>query len=653
MKNNWNKYKKHIPIICLILFMCIYIVFVYNNSIINVVRESGGPYFTSDIFEGNRIELTDTKIIQEYTTTRAEISYLGLALRREGDVSNMVMHIVLRDKESRGIIQQWDLSPEALSMSGTFDNLRVGNKLIGDRGKVLQIELSVDNPDEKGKVEVCLSTSSKHYGDLTVNGEKNSGCLALAIYGPLPYVGKLFWIIAAGFVIVVCLLYTLFKQTNIKLESAFLILFVFLGGVYLILFTPLTEPDSTAHVATVYYNTNELLGKTPSDEDGKVIVRREDYEADGLTHLLGMDNLNTVKEQMFSKADLTMEETLGRGSLGLPFFVYLPQTIGIILGILTGAGAVLTLYLGKILAMLFYMICCYWAIKLIPFGKMIMVYIALLPFSLEMATSFSYDCEVLALSFLMIGYGFYLIYEKKQVGWKDILLWLILTLWLTPCKVVYGVITALIFMVPKEKFRKKRFYYITCCASAGIAILSLGISRFSSVAASISKETADYFTLEMVLEDLPEFMLMIGRTIIKYTDSYLFQMFGGNYSWMDVGLPAFVVVLYIVLMLCVSVTNVSENIFVKNKDRIAIGSICLIVIAGIAAALLLSWTPKDSNVIEGIQGRYFLPILPLILFAARNKIITFQKKMDNHLFLSIVVLQFFTVLQLYAIIITR
>ena len=37
-------------------------------------------------------------------------------------------------------------------------------------------------------------------------------------------------------------------------------------------------------------------------------------------------------------------------------------------------------------------------------------------------------------------------------------------------------------------------------------------------------------------------------------------------------------------------------------------------------SMLLGWTPKGFTYIAGIQGRYFLPILPLILlfFAAQK-----------------------------------
>jgi len=40
---------------------------------------------------------------------------------------------------------------------------------------------------------------------------------------------------------------------------------------------------------------------------------------------------------------------------------------------------------------------------------------------------------------------------------------------------------------------------------------------------------------------------------------------------------------------------------------------------GILFAMLLAWTSHDALWIEGVQGRYFLPLLPVFLFGLQNK----------------------------------
>ena len=50
----------------------------------------------------------------------------------------------------------------------------------------------------------------------------------------------------------------------------------------------------------------------------------------------------------------------------------------------------------------------------------------------------------------------------------------------------------------------------------------------------------------------------------------------------------------------------------------------------IELALQISWTPEDSHLIVGVQGRYFLPILPMILFALKD-LCTFQTKNPQYI----------------------
>ena len=35
-------------------------------------------------------------------------------------------------------------------------------------------------------------------------------------------------------------------------------------------------------------------------------------------------------------------------------------------------------------------------------------------------------------------------------------------------------------------------------------------------------------------------------------------------------------------------------------------------------SMLLAWTPVSSNVINGVQGRYLLPLLPMFLLSLKN-----------------------------------
>ena len=63
-----------------------------------------------------------------------------------------------------------------------------------------------------------------------------------------------------------------------------------------------------------------------------------------------------------------------------------------------------------------------------------------------------------------------------------------------------------------------------------------------------------------------------------------------------------------------------------KKDKIILGVIAAIEIGAVFAAMYLSWTQARQIVIEGVQGRYFIPVLPIVLILINKNIINLNIK---------------------------
>lgn len=649
MKKKWVKI---VPYICIFILVGIIGTYFYKDTVARIANGLDAIYFSRDINPEHTLKLNEEPIVQEFTTTRDHIAKLGIGFKRTENVENIKVIVGLREKGKVECLQTWEFEAQDISQEAVFHYFALDDIMVG-KNRQMEILVSSEEIENEGAIEVYTSNNLEKYGDLSYRGETKKETLALAIVGPVQYISKLFWVMVIAFAFVLCSLYWIVRRKNIPLEKVFLVMGGFLGIVYLLLFTPYSEPDSRAHIATAYYYADILTGKESLSEDGKTMVREEDLEADGLSEFLGMDNLNTVKENIFTKSDKNEMVPYIRGKMSVPASAFVPQIAGTALGMLLKCGGTLTLYLGKIFTLIFYLICCYFAIKLIPFGKMVLFLCALLPFSLETATSYSYDATVIALSFLMIGYVFYLKYEKKKVCTSDIVLWTFLTMWLAPCKIVYYFIGFLIFIVPVEKFKTKRHYYLSGIAATGFGAIALAVGRMTTITTAVEGEAGKYFTIDMFFEDIPKSVLMIGRTINYHFEDYLKQIFGGLYSWMDLHLSWNFVLLYLILFCLVLLKRQDEKTFLNIHDKIWMGMIVLLISAMVAASMLFTWTPPDASVIVGIQGRYFLPILPLAGFIFRNKTITVQKNIDYHLALAIMAIQYLTVMQIFTCTIRR
>lgn len=645
MKINWKKCKPAIPYVIVLFIIFIIGWYFYYNDVEDIAKKGEGNYVLKNVWLDETIPLTDNEIVQDYRTTRDYITKIGLAFNKNGTVDNINLHVEFREKSNHEVIQTWDIPAKILRGSGEFDYLYLSDSLVG-KNRNTEISVSAHGQDT-GKLEIYCSINSEDYGILEIDGKDYGLDLALAISGPVQYFGKVFIAVVAGFMVLTSLVIFLYtRRKSVKLETVFLIVCLFLGAVYLVVFPPYSEPDSRAHVATAFYYADIIIGKEPVDEEENVLVRMEDLEGDGYSEFMGLDNYNIVKEQLFTKAENLETVSYVRGRLKVPPTAHLPQILGTALGLITGAGATLTLYCGKIFSFTFYITCCYFGIRFIPFGKIVLFYTALLPISLEMATSYSYDSTVIALSVLMTGYLFYLKCEKRKVTVKDIAVWAILTMWLAPCKIIYVFISFLIILVPIEKYEKKMYFYTAPVVTAAAGILSLLLSRMTTISDTVTGEMGNYFTISMFFEDISESLLMIGRTIDMYMDEYLKQLFGGTFSWLDITVPWTIVILYIVLLFAVSLSPQYEKKYIGGKDKLVMGAICLFIVGAVAASMLFTWTPKELDTIIGIQGRYFLPVLPLALFICKNRVITVQKSIDGQLVIAMIFMHFITILQL-------
>ncbi len=71
------------------------------------------------------------------------------------------------------------------------------------------------------------------------------------------------------------------------------------------------------------------------------------------------------------------------------------------------------------------------------------------------------------------------------------------------------------------------------------------------------------------------------------------------------------------LVLVSSLPRASEHGLFSGKRRLMLFLIAFFGTAFAVGGMLIGWTDRGSDFIDGVQGRYFLPFLPLLIFALR------------------------------------
>jgi uncharacterized membrane protein len=93
--------------------------------------------------------------------------------------------------------------------------------------------------------------------------------------------------------------------------------------------------------------------------------------------------------------------------------------------------------------------------------------------------------------------------------------------------------------------------------------------------------------------------------------AYLDQLIG-RLGWLDIGLPSFVIYAYLALFLFVAL---SLSVRFGIAERAMLAMVFVATLLTLSLAQYLIWSPVGGSEIEGLQGRYFIPAVPLLLLA--------------------------------------
>lgn len=412
-------------------------------------------------------------------------------------------------------------------------------------------------------------------------------------------------------------------RKQIKLEKVFLMLVIPLGILYC-LTNPLGRiPDEDYHVRkSMAIAQGHIFSDSRDTFPAKVIAlvscQTSSYE----------DALNRIKLEETDETRLVEYSTM---ALYAPI-CHLPQALGIMVTKLFGGNIVVQCYAGRIVNFALSVFLIYYAIKLIPFKKYIILCISLLPMTLCEFASMSSDALTIAISIFFTCYILYLKYDesKKQVTGKDIAILAISSIVVALSKIVYIPLVLLIFILPKEKFGslKKKNITTIIIAVCSIIINLIWLAYCSRFLIEFRPGVDSGDQVKFVLTHPIRYILIAFRTWNDNLTLYLPQLFGEGLA--NLQQSSIFIYSSIPLALLILVTNEDEDrVKIDTFTRCTFIFVFLAIFALICTSLYVQWTRVANSLIEGIQIRYLLPILPLFIIIANNNRIIFNGKLSK------------------------
>ena len=135
------------------------------------------------------------------------------------------------------------------------------------------------------------------------------------------------------------------------------------------------------------------------------------------------------------------------------------------------------------------------------------------------------------------------------------------------------------------------------------------------------------YSLTLLLHRPLQALRMFYQTVLWQAEYYHMTMIGAYLGNLDTVLdvPYLVVVMFTVGLLCLAAKKPGEKQMMTAKDRVWVAALCTLCTLAAMGSMLIAWTPLSSPVISGVQGRYFLPFLPVLLMAFKNDLIVLTK----------------------------
>lgn len=424
-----------------------------------------------------------------------------------------------------------------------------------------------------------------------------------------------------------------------KLEYAYLFIALLFGFIFIALIPPGWNPDEHQH----YWRTQSVAHgnfvSTPFPGPGDVTYtgsKMSDTTAQFISSYRAMEDwpnlrLNfpmTANDGAIARANSSgplVDVNFPATSKNTPF-VYLPQSLAFFITNSLGVSLLIGFVLAKLFGLAVHTFAFFMAIKYSPKGKWIFFTIGLLPMTVVQSVALGADVMTTALCVLFTALILKIALADRLVSKRHFILLFILIAGLSLVKIAYLPLVLLALLIPLVNKHYKSWKFILRSAATAILCILPGVIWYLSVA-----DIPDNYSNTLIngpeqlqyLKDNP--IRFIGVIIATYlSDAHALTIWRGlfgSFIWDTAQLPIFFNFLGAVIL------GLSLFMYHKGEDKkqlpisakLMLWGVFLILLTAITIALYMYYTSVGAASALGIQGRYFLPLLPLAMIAIATK----------------------------------
>jgi uncharacterized membrane protein len=299
---------------------------------------------------------------------------------------------------------------------------------------------------------------------------------------------------------------------------------------------------------------------------------------------------------------------------------YLPQAVGIAAGRLLGAPALALLYLARLANLLFGTLAVAFALRRLPAFAWLAALAALTPMSLSLLASASADVTTLAAAFMLVSTAARLAWGTGEPRRSDLLLLAASSAVLCASKPPYLPLALLAFLIPAARFpRGRRGGFLAAHLLLSLLLAGWAIAGARRVGpmhhdAAIDSNRQIHGSLTHPLR----FLRVVAVDYTVHAPRYLSEMIG-KLGWLDTRLPIPLLAAYLAVLGALTFLDTGPRIDVRPRQRAIAAAAALAAMTLVSASQYAVWTPYGADFILGVQGRYFLPLVPVAVWALHGR----------------------------------
>lgn len=602
-------------------FVCALGVYGYHNS------AAGGSFTSKTLVQKstNKTELRPGQMIEENVEIEKPTDALVFYFDSENSDVAMEKIVTLALLKNGELVKAADVS--VINTGELTKSLNCSELPIGE------YELQITSKQEN---EVSLYLYTDEAGNISITAKEQNDTM--------DYYCVMSIVVIIGTAFLTLLVFWLLHNHQYSIEKIYVLAALILGILMRLLIPAYFAPDEGVHINSAYELSNKIM-QVEDTNPAALEMRASDANQNAMDGDLSRDDYEDYYSWETQSVDTTIVEVPVTGTGANTGYLF--SALGISLGRLLHLNAFSILFLGSMCNLIICIGMIYFAMKRLPFGKTTLFMIALFPMMIQQGMSFSYDAVVIPSAIVIIAVTLYKKYTSERTRWIDIAMCIIAAVFLLTIKggiYVLILLLPLVMLVPWKKLMEHKKIFL-----AGIGTIVLfGIVYICILG---GKETIDITLMaqrayqgttcisiyEFITNPALAFTIIRDTLITNFKD-YCFSTVGTNLAWLT--LPTsekgfYVIVILVILSVGSAIGD--HNIVIRKRDRTTMVVTGLIPMICAVAAMLFVWTPRGLTVVQGVQGRYFLPtILVLLLAFSSGQFMKWKKEINQYLIMGMV-----------------